>query len=317
MTLKEKIFSKNMWSTINLNFLKKLFFFISLTYFIYYFIASFQEIIFEIHLNNLKQNLLLSLIFCFLSIFFNGLAWKNIIIWFGNKSEIKNIVTFFIFTNSLKYVPGGIWHFVERFNFLKNNTNINLAFYGTLIEPYFMLSAALLLASLGVINNPLFLLFIAPSLFLHRNLIYYIVIQLEKLKNKSIKILKITKNKQEFNTGIKIRNWFPLRILMIEMTFILLKFISFILCFTTFNNIQDQSIIFLLVVFCLSWSIGLLIPAAPGGLGVFEACFLFLIGNKFSQDKVIISLVYFRFITTFADLFLSSPFLLKKIFKRI
>jgi len=67
----------------------------------------------------------------------------------------------------------------------------------------------------------------------------------------------------------------------------------------------------------LSWSIGLVVPAAPGGVGVFEACLLLFVGNSIPENIILISLVYFRFISTSADLLLSLPFLIRKVSKRI
>jgi len=67
----------------------------------------------------------------------------------------------------------------------------------------------------------------------------------------------------------------------------------------------------------LSWSLGLVVPAAPGGVGVFEACLLFLIGRNIPQHAILVSLIYFRVISTSADLLLSLPFLIRKVSKRI
>jgi len=67
----------------------------------------------------------------------------------------------------------------------------------------------------------------------------------------------------------------------------------------------------------LSWSIGLVVPAAPGGVGVFEACLLLFVGKSIPENIILISLVYFRVISTSADLLLSLPFLIRKLSKRI
>jgi len=99
--------------------------------------------------------------------------------------------------------------------------------------------------------------------------------------------------------------------------FILSKFIGFYICLNIFYASNTLNIIFLLVIFSLSWSLGLVVPAAPGGVGVFEACLLLFIGKSIPQNIIIISLVYFRIISTSADLFLSLPFLIRKLYKRI
>ena len=307
---------KKYFLKINFKTFKNIFFFISIFYFTYYLIFNKEDISFEIKEEIYYSYIFLSFLFCILSVFFNGLAWKNIIIWFGQNLKNNNLISFYILTNSLKYIPGGVWHFYERFTFLKKRINEKLAFFVNLIEPYFMLSASLLLTSLGVIYNPLFLIFLLPSILLHRNLIYIIIIKLQSFKNKSIRIFKINYTKSQFDEKIKIKSSFPFKILSIEILFILFKFLGFIFCFYIFNDSNNLDYLFIFTIFSLSWSIGLIIPAAPGGIGVFEGCFLFLIGNDYSQSSLIMSLIIFRFISSCTDLILSAPLFIKKVIKR-
>jgi len=307
---------KKYFLKINFKTFKNIFFFISIFYFTYYLIFNKEDISFEIKEEIYYSYIFLSFLFCILSVFFNGLAWKNIIIWFGQNLKNNNLISFYILTNSLKYIPGGVWHFYERFTFLKKRINEKLAFFVNLIEPYFMLSASLLLTSLGVIYNPLFLIFLLPSILLHRNLIYIIIIKLQSFKNKSIRIFKINYTKSQFDEKIKIKSSFPFKILSIEILFILFKFLGFIFCFYIFNDSNNLDYLFIFTIFSLSWSIGLIIPAAPGGIGVFEGCFLFLIGNDYSQSSLIMSLIIFRFISSCTDLILSAPLFIKQVIKR-
>ena len=156
-------FLKEYLLRIKLNILKKAFFIFSLCYLFYLLIVNFKQLSFALYFDNF--NLYFSFIFCFLSVLFNGLAWKNIIIWLGSRCLNNDLIYFFIATNSLKYLPGNVWHFIERFNFLKKKTNKNIALYGTLIEPYLMLSVSLLISSIGVIFNPFLILLLSPTFF--------------------------------------------------------------------------------------------------------------------------------------------------------
>ena len=307
---------KKYFLKINFKTFKNIFFFISIFYFTYYLIFNKEDISFKIEEKIYYSYIFSSFLFCILSVFFNGLAWKNIIIWFGQNLKNYNLISFYILTNSLKYIPGGVWHFYERFTFLKKRINEKLAFFVNLIEPYFMLSASLLLTSLGVIYNPVFLIFLLPSILLHRNLIYIIIIKLQSFKNKSIRKFKINYTKSQFDEKIKIKSSFPFKILSIEILFILFKFLGFIFCFYIFNDSNNLDYLFIFTIFSLSWSIGLIIPAAPGGIGVFEGCFLFLIGNDYSQSSLIMSLIIFRFISSCTDLLLSAPLFIKQVIKR-
>ena len=129
--------------------------------------------------------------------------------------------------------------------------------------------------------------------------------------------MRLPNFKDQFEERINIISFFPTKALFLEIGFVLSKFIGFYICLNTFYANNTLNIIFLLVIFSLSWSVGLVVPAAPGGVGVFEACLLLFVGKSIPQNIIIISLVYFRVISTSADLFLSLPFLIRKLYKRI
>jgi len=300
---------------INFGALKSIFFISSLSYFCIYFFYNYDQISFDINLEKNGINLFLSFLFCVLSIYLNAYAWKFIVKWFGKEFKSIKLVSFYVLTNVLKYVPGGIWHFVERFNFIKRISNPQIALYSTLIEPYFMLSGSFLLASLGVIFSPLYFFLILPLVFLNRKLIYLVLKRLGSLKGKVFEVLRLANSKDRFGR-INIISFFPIRALLLEIGFVLSKFIGFYFCLNIFYTSNSLNIIFLLVIFSLSWSLGLVIPTAPGGVGVFEASFLFFVGKSIPQNIILISLIYFRVITTSADLLLSFPFLIRKLSKR-
>jgi len=313
------ISSRTYWKflkKINFSGLKSIFFISSLLYFCIYFFYNIDQISFDINLEKNVINLSLSFLFCVLSVYLNAYAWKYIVKWFGKEFNNNNLVSFYVLTNILKYVPGGIWHFVERFNFIKKISNPQIAFYSTLIEPYFMLSGSFLLASLGVIFSPLYFFLILPFVFLNRKLIYLVLRRLVAFKGKVFEVLRLANSMDQFEKGINIISFFPTRALLLEIGFVLSKFIGFYICLNTFYSSNTLNIIFLLVIFSLSWSLGLVVPTAPGGVGVFEACLLFFVGRYIPQNTILVSLIYFRIISTSADLLLSFPFLISKLIKK-
>jgi len=140
---------------------------------------------------------------------------------------------------------------------------------------------------------------------------------LGSLKGKVFEVLRLPNSKGQFEERIDIVSFFPSRALFLEIGFVLSKFIGFYICLNTFYTSNTLNIIFLLVIYSLSWSIGLVVPVAPGGVGVFEACLLFFVGKSIPQNIILISLIYFRIISTSADLLLSFPFLIRKLSKKI
>jgi len=315
LNIKEKVYLK-FFKKSNFSFLKSIFFISSLSYFWIYFFYNIDQISFKINLQKNGINLSLSFIFCVLSIFLNAYAWKYIVKWLGKEFKKNNLISFYVLTNILKYVPGGIWHFVERYNFIQKISNPQIALYATLVEPYFMLSGSCLMASLGVIFSPMYFFCIFPSFFLNRRLIYLVLKRLEILKGKSFEVLRLKKSKVQCENKINIISFFPFKAFLLEIGFVLSKFIGFYICLNTFYTNNNLNIIFLLVIFSLSWSIGLVVPAAPSGAGVFEACLLFFVGRNIPQNTILVVLIYFRVISTLADLLLSFPFLIRKLVKK-
>jgi len=302
---------------INFGCLKNIFFITSLSYFCFYFFNNIDQISFDVNLERNGINLFLSFLFCIFSIYLNAYAWKYIVRWFGKEFKSNNLVSFYVLTNILKYVPGGVWHFVERFNFIKKISNTQIALYSTLIEPYFMLCGSFLLASLGLIFSPIYFFLIFPLIFLNRKLIYPVLKIIGSLKGKVFEVLRLPNSKDQFEERINIVSFLPIRALILEIGFVLSKFIGFYICLNTFYASNNLNSIFLLVIFSVSWSLGLVVPTAPGGVGVFEACFLFFIGKSIPQNIILICLIYFRVISTSADLLLSLPFLIRKLYKKI
>ena len=180
-----------------------------------------------------------------------------------------------------------------------------------------MLSGSFLLASLGVIFSPLYFFLILPLVFLNRKLIYVVLKGLGSLKGKIFEVLRLANSKGQFEKRIEIVSFFPTKALLLEIGFVLSKFTGFYICLNTFYTSNNLNILFLLVIFSLSWTLGLVVPTAPGGVGVFEACLLFLVGRNIPQNAILVSLIYFRIISTSADLLISFPFLIRKLFNGI
>jgi len=192
--------------------LKSTFFISSLLYFCVYFFYNIDQISFDINLKRNGINLSLSFLFCVLSIYLNAYAWKYIVKWFGKEFNSNNLVSFYVLTNILKYVPGGVWHFVERFNFIKKISNTQIALYSTLIEPYFMLCGSFLLASMGLIFSPIYFFLIFPLLFLNRKLIYLVLKKIGSLKGKVFEVLKLPNSKDQFEERINIVSFYLLEL---------------------------------------------------------------------------------------------------------
>jgi glycosyltransferase 2 family protein len=62
-----------------------------------------------------------------------------------------------------------------------------------------------------------------------------------------------------------------------------------------------ESIPLLFTAFSLAWVLGLIIPGAPGGLGVFEVTAISLLQHSFSTGAVISAIALYRLISIIAE----------------
>ena len=56
-----------------------------------------------------------------------------------------------------------------------------------------------------------------------------------------------------------------------------------------------------MAAFALAWTVGLVVPAAPGGLGVFEATLLLRVGSEVPEAPLLAVVLCYRVIATIAD----------------
>ena len=70
-----------------------------------------------------------------LSIIINAFAWKTLLIWLWKESIDVPIIDLYLRSNLLKYIPGGIWLFVERLRVLRIHMPVKNALNTVLLEP--------------------------------------------------------------------------------------------------------------------------------------------------------------------------------------
>ena len=86
------------------------------------------------------------------------------------------------------------------------------------------------------------------------------------------------------------------------MLFIAFRFLAFWCCLSAFSIEQTLPAFQWLAAFSFSWTIGLLVPGAPGGLGVFEAAILLRLGLSQSDAPLLATLLCYRLVATISDL---------------
>jgi hypothetical protein len=168
-----------------------------------------------------------------------------------------------------------------------------------------MLAAALIIivlfSSQIVLDHLKFNLIILQLL----GLIIVLCILHPRFLNPAIQLLDRWKNKkshpknQLIDSSI-IKNY-PLKALLGEIVFLGLRASGFILTIMALTSVNWEQIPLLVGAFSCAWVLGLVVPGAPGGLGVFETIAILLLQYHFPAALVISAIAIYRLISILAE----------------
>ncbi len=261
--------------------------------------------------------LLYGIIFSFLSIIINAYAWKLLINKIVCNINNLNIVKIFLATNIYKYLPGGIWHFVSRYNSLRLELSNEKSIECILLEPILMLVAGFIFIPFRGFNISIYILCWSSTLIFLPVFRQFLIKKLTAMKAKVFTNNDYIKNRNfaKNSKNISIKMFYPYKPLFVEIIFVLFRFLGFLCCIKAFSTGTLISQGELISSFSLAWVIGLIVPAAPGGLGVFESVILFSLGSHMPEAPLLASLLCYRLVSTVSDILAALIYPVKKLFK--
>lgn len=235
---------------------------------------------------------------------FAGWVWSLILRYLQHLVNWLWAIQTYLITNIAKYLPGNVWHFYGRaIAATKQGISLETATVSVLLEPLLMAASALLVALLsshqivarfgywGLFAQCLGLL--AVLLALHPKVLNPVTNLLHKLKQKA-------KGSGSERVPVRLENY-PFTPLLGELGFLGLRATGFLLTFLAISPIEWTQIPLLVSVFSLSWLLGLVVPGAPGGIGVFEATAIALLGNTTSPGILFSIVALYRLISVLAE----------------
>ena len=262
-----------------------------------------------------------------LSLIFVGWVWMLILREFRQRVNATWAIQVFLKTNIAKYLPGNIWHFWGRIlEAKKAGLSPKVATLSVLLEPLLMASAGVLIGLLCFDKFNLWLRLVGCAAILtaiHPKILNPIVLFVERLKlekkgenskdeevagdrlisrlESSSNLTKITssvKSNRQINLPIK---RYPLVPLIGQICFIGLRGSGFLLTVTALNPVNFNDIPNLFGAFCFAFVVGLVVPGAPGGMGVFEATAIALLSDRYSTGIILSAVALYRIISILAD----------------
>ncbi|MBD2436109.1 lysylphosphatidylglycerol synthase domain-containing protein [Nostoc sp. FACHB-110] len=235
-----------------------------------------------------------------------GWIWTWVLQDLNQPVPVVKFIQVYLKTNLAKYLPGNVWHYYGRIVAAKNaNVSTGAATLSVLLEPLLMAAAAFIIFILfsgqftAYQSNGLITIFQIAILLLvlcavHPNFLNPVIRFLYKLKNRK----SPDKNQQKVNLRLE---RYPLRPLLGELGFLTLRSCGFILTILAISPLSLNQIPLLLGAFSFAWLLGLVVPGAPGGLGVFEATAIALLQSRFPAAIVISAIALYRLISILAE----------------
>nr|WP_290226638.1 lysylphosphatidylglycerol synthase domain-containing protein [Trichocoleus desertorum] len=206
-------------------------------------------------------------------------------------------IAVYLRTNVAKYLPGNIWHFYGRTQAATAaGISLGAATLSVLLEPLLMAAAALLIALVGnrtpdwgwqIVSLGVVLASVHP-----------------KILNLGIQLLSRLKGKATnaaANSSSLTITRYPLRPLLGEMVFVGIRGLGFLFTFLAISPLTSSQIPPLFSAFALAWLLGLVVPGAPGGIGVFEATAIALLNQQFSPGLILSVVALYRLISILAE----------------
>ena len=292
--------------------------------------------------------LLLGLGLALLSLVVNGLAWTLGLAWLGHRPRWLPAVLLFLRSNLRKYLPGGVWHLLQRLAVLRQGDpvpgiagaespvaaalDLRQGLVAVLLDPVLMAVAALALVACGGWQGGLAALGLAPLLLLQPRWFRPLLLRLERRRQGQLQRQGLLADgacedgsggpggqsapegsAELLATGVPegplglgapgaTLQRYPLVPLLGELAFVLVRFSGFACCVLAFDAAPLLAWNQWLSGFALAWTLGLVLPGAPGGLGVFEAALLLRLGGLVPEAPLLAIALSYRLVTSLADL---------------
>ena len=232
----------------------------------------------------------------------SGWVWTWILAIFKQPLGVREGIRIYLLTNIAKYSPGNIWHFFGRITAVaKRGGSRGVATISVLLEPLLMAAAAL---SVGLVSSVLSGSTIDLTIRFWLQLAGLIAVLVgiqPRILNILLHRLGRSKNQADAMAVQRVNlSSYPLVPFLGEIGFVILRGIGFILTFVALQSITWQQIPQLFTAFSFAWLLGLIVPGAPGGLGVFEVTAFSLLDNtQFPSEIAAVAL--YRLISILAE----------------
>lgn len=236
---------------------------------------------------------------------FAGWVWSQILHDFHQVVNRGWIIQAYLKTNIAKYLPGNIWHYYGRITAATTaGASFATATVSVLLEPLLMAASALIIALFC--SQQIVARYGVPALLLQVGGLVLVLasvhpIVLNQLIQRLGK-LKVRPTTESAANALPFQlDHYPIAPLLGEMGFLLLRGLGFLITVAALSPIAPEQILILLSAFSVAWLLGLVVPGAPGGIGVFEVTAIALLDRQFSPGLILSVVACYRLISILAE----------------
>ncbi|SBO41785.1 lysylphosphatidylglycerol synthase domain-containing protein [Cyanobium sp. NIES-981] len=253
--------------------------------------------------------LVLGLGLSLLSLVANALGLAVVLAWLGLQPRWAALVRMYLDTNLRKFLPGGIWHLTTRLALLRDPAGPlravapwPQALAAVLLDPLLAAAAALALVALDGWQAGFGLLCLLPLGLLLPRWLRPLLTALERRQARRLAASPQSPPQEEPPPIPSLPGGYPWLPLLSLLGFVLVRFGGFACCVAAFDLQGSLDWTGWLASFALAWTAGLVVPGAPGGLGVFEAVLLLRLGSQIPEAPLLAIAISYRVVVTLADL---------------
>ena len=249
--------------------------------------------------------LAIALIITLLAHIWSGWVWSWILRELNQPATGLWSIRVYLTTNLAKYLPGNVWHFYGRVIAAKNaGFSVEAATLSVVLEPLLMAAAALAIAlTTGSRTNGIIQLLCLSAVLIaiHPKFLNPLLQLASRLKKKPQDAQAgQTQQPVQIPQPVQIRRY-PLLPLLGEAGFVALRGLGFLLTLSALSPIASTQIPLIFSAFSFAWVLGLVVPGAPGGIGVFEATAIALLNSEIATGIIIGGVALYRMISILAE----------------
>jgi uncharacterized membrane protein YbhN (UPF0104 family) len=246
---------------------------------------------------NAFNNILLALCLSIIGVMLQMIAWKVILQGAGHEISLINVFSGFNLSFVARYIPGTVWGYLTRGEWLKREHEI----------PYAIANYSSIIEIIGLVSANLLIFF--QGLILDKKILFVILFIVGSWSSINFLVLwKPTRRLFRFEAHKIIRFSFTKWITIFALSILL--WYCYGLTLTIFANSINSSITFtdtikMSAIYALAWLIGFIVPFLPSGLGLRDYSLAILLLAQFGLARVDATFIAigFRVIISIAEIF--------------